>query len=81
MEQALDRGGLMERQMLVDYDHPSLGRVGSVGLPVTIAEYTPRYTRGPRLGEDGTPILEGLGYSAADVSALAQQGAFGSGRD
>jgi len=81
MEQALDRGGLMERQMLVDYDHPSLGRVGSVGLPVTIAGYTPRYTRGPRLGEDGAPILEGLGYSAADVSALAQQGAFGSGRD
>ena len=80
MEQALDRGDLAERHMLADYDHPSLGRVRSVGLPVTVGEYTPRYTRGPRLGEDGTPILEGLGYSAAEISALAEQGAFGSQR-
>jgi crotonobetainyl-CoA:carnitine CoA-transferase CaiB-like acyl-CoA transferase len=81
MEQALDPVGLAERQMLVDYDHPSLGRVRSVGLPVRVGEYTPRYARGPRLGEDATSILGGLGYSAAEVSALAEQGAFGKHRE
>jgi hypothetical protein len=54
---------------------------GIATFGVTVAEYTPRYTRGPRLGEDGTSILEGHGYSAAEISALAQQGAFGPQRD
>ena len=76
MEQALDPASLAERQMLVDYSHPGLGRVRSVGLPVTVGGYTPEYKRGPRLGED-MAVLEGLGYSSAEIGALAEQGAFG----
>ena len=77
MEQALDPTSLAEHDLLVEYDHPALGRVRSIGLPMTVREYAPHYTRGPRLGEDGTPILEGLGYSSSAISALEEQGAFG----
>ena len=77
MEDALDPDALAERRMLVEYDHPALGRVRSIGLPVTVSGYTPEYTRGPRLGENGRSILEGLGYSVAKIKTLADRGAFG----
>jgi crotonobetainyl-CoA:carnitine CoA-transferase CaiB-like acyl-CoA transferase len=77
MEQALDPVTLAERQMLADYDHPGLGRVRSVGLPVAVGGYAPEYKRGPRLGEN-MAVLEALGYSSAQIGALAERGAFGS---
>jgi crotonobetainyl-CoA:carnitine CoA-transferase CaiB-like acyl-CoA transferase len=63
--------------MLVEYEHPGLGTVRSVGLPITVGDYKPEYRRGPRLGEDGITLLAQLGYSEAAIAALSDRGAFG----
>jgi crotonobetainyl-CoA:carnitine CoA-transferase CaiB-like acyl-CoA transferase len=78
LEQALDTEELSGRMMLVEYEHPGLGTVRSVGLPITVGEYKPEYRRGPRLGEDGISLLAQLGYSEAAIAALSDRGAFGS---
>jgi crotonobetainyl-CoA:carnitine CoA-transferase CaiB-like acyl-CoA transferase len=77
LEQALDTEELSGRMMLVEYEHPGLGTVRSVGLPITVGDYKPEYRRGPRLGEDGITLLAQLGYSEAAIAALSDRGAFG----
>ncbi len=84
MEDALDRTELELRHMLAEYDHPTLGKVVSVGLPITVGGYRPSYRRGPRLGEHTAAVMKDLGYSTDATSALTQRGAFGAvseGRD
>jgi crotonobetainyl-CoA:carnitine CoA-transferase CaiB-like acyl-CoA transferase len=78
LEEALDTEELSKRTMLVEYEHPGLGTVRSVGLPISVGEYAPEYRRGPRLGEDGNSLLAQLGYSEAAIAALSERGAFGS---
>jgi crotonobetainyl-CoA:carnitine CoA-transferase CaiB-like acyl-CoA transferase len=77
LEQALDLQEVSERDMLVEYEHPVLGTVRSVGLPVSVGEYSPDYRRGPRLGEHGVSLLTQLGYSEAEIGVLSERGAFG----
>lgn len=77
LEQALDLAELGDRGMLVEYDHPVLGAVRSVGLPISVGEYRPSQVRGPRLGEHAAALLEGLGYSKSAIAALSGRGAFG----
>jgi crotonobetainyl-CoA:carnitine CoA-transferase CaiB-like acyl-CoA transferase len=78
LEDALDVQELSGREMLVEYEHPGLGTVRSVGLPVSVGDYSPEYRRGPRLGEHGLALLGQLGYSKDAVAALSDRGAFGS---
>jgi crotonobetainyl-CoA:carnitine CoA-transferase CaiB-like acyl-CoA transferase len=77
LEEALDSEELTERGMLAAYPHPTLGEVRSVGLPLSLGDFTPRYRPGPALGADGAAILARVGYSEADVAALGAAGAFG----
>ncbi len=63
--------------MLAEYEHPALGLVRSVGLPMVVGDYEPEYRRGPRLGENTTALAEQLGYTPAAISSLARRGAFG----
>jgi len=77
LEQALDVAELSGRGMLVEYEHPVLGTVRSVGLPISVGEYQPAYARGPRLGEHAVGLLEGLGYTDGEIAALTAAGAFG----
>lgn len=79
LEHALDVAELSQRGMLVEYEHPILGTVRSVGLPLSVGEYLPTYVRGPRLGEHAAGLLEGLGYTPATIAALTDRGAFGAG--
>ncbi len=81
MEEALDRRELRLRQMLVEYEHPTLGTVGSVGLPIAVRGYQPAYRRGPRLGENTAALMTELGYSKDATSALTRRGAFGAVSD
>ena len=64
--------------MLAAYDHPTLGAVRSVGLPLRVGDFAPTYRPGPALGGDQQPVLRGLGYSDAEIEALVVSGAFGS---
>jgi formyl-CoA transferase/CoA:oxalate CoA-transferase len=63
------------RQMVVELEHPSVGRHRVLGIPVKLSA-TPGAIRGPapRLGEHTEEVLRGLGYPAEDARALADTG-------
>lgn len=66
------------RQMVVETDHPTLGKVGQVGSPIRVAGYLPEYQRAPLLGEHKMSVLkEILGLSNDEISQLDFKGAFG----
>jgi len=72
---ALDE--LTERRMLAEYDHPSLGQVRSVGLPIRFGGFDPDYRPAPGLDADAEAIVRDLGYDETDVARLRADGAFG----
>ena len=76
-EQALDEDEVAGRGMLAEYDHPTLGSVRSIGLPMQLSEFEPTYGPGPILGSDRDPILIELGYSEQEIQELGMAGAFG----
>jgi crotonobetainyl-CoA:carnitine CoA-transferase CaiB-like acyl-CoA transferase len=77
LEEALEPGRLDERGMLAEYEHPTLGRVRSVGLPLFFSDYEPTYRPGPGMGADEASVLADLGYDQGQVEALRSRGAFG----
>ncbi len=64
--------------MVVEMDHPRIGRVRLFGTPVRLSD-TPATLRIPPadLGQHNRAILSELGYSAAEIDDLLTQGAFG----
>jgi crotonobetainyl-CoA:carnitine CoA-transferase CaiB-like acyl-CoA transferase len=78
LPEALALETLTERNMIAVYDHPELGAVRGVGLPLRVAEYEPDYRASPGLGADTAGILAELGYDKGEVARLEASGAFGS---
>jgi crotonobetainyl-CoA:carnitine CoA-transferase CaiB-like acyl-CoA transferase len=64
-----------EREMLVEIDHPSAGRITVPGLPVKCSG-TPGLIRRPppRLGEHTVEVLGELGIPAAEIPRLRREG-------
>ncbi len=77
LSEALEVEGLRKRGMLASYEHSQLGTVNSVGLPLRISTFSPRYRASPALGADGADLLAELGYDELAVARLADGGAFG----
>lgn len=77
MEEALAGDELAGRGMLAAYLHPAFGEVRSVGLPLSMSGFTPKYRAAPSLGADTASILVELGFGSDAVSRLAADGAFG----
>ena len=77
MEAALDRSEVSRRGMLASYQHSALGEVVTVGLPIKVAGYRPTYRQGPLLDGDRIEVLGDAGFSADEIEALQQRGAFG----
>ncbi len=77
MEQALEVERLRERGMLASYDHPQLGAVRGVGLPLKASGFAPEYRSAPGLGADAAELLAEIRYNADEVASLTQRGAFG----
>ena len=77
LEEALEPGELTARGILAGYDHPALGAVRSIGLPLFLSGFEAAYRPGPGLGADGDAILGERGYTLAEVEALRRAGAFG----
>jgi crotonobetainyl-CoA:carnitine CoA-transferase CaiB-like acyl-CoA transferase len=75
--EALDIEELRGREMLAEYEHPTLGRVRSVGLPLRVGQYVPRYHPGPALGADVHEVLTAVGYTQQEIDGLRAAGAFG----
>jgi crotonobetainyl-CoA:carnitine CoA-transferase CaiB-like acyl-CoA transferase len=63
--------------MLASYEHPRLGTVQSIGLPLRVSGFTPSYRASPALGADAADLLAELGLDEAAIARLADAGAFG----
>jgi crotonobetainyl-CoA:carnitine CoA-transferase CaiB-like acyl-CoA transferase len=64
------------RAMVMEVDHPTAGRVKTLGTPIKFSGTPGSVTRAaPLLGEHTREVLESLGYSAAEVDKLEQEGA------
>ena len=67
---------VLHRKMVVEVDHPRLGKVKQVGIPIKLSE-TPGSIRsvGVPLGEHTREILSGLGFSEQEIASLRDKGA------
>ena len=64
------------RDMVTEVPHARLGPVKTIGLPVKFSETPGRVERGaPVFGQHTREVLEQLGYGAAEIDALAKNGA------
>ena len=65
---------VLHRQMLLEMPHPTLGSIKQTGLPLKFSLTPGGLDRHPPLlGEHNQEILQGLGYSAAQVEQMAEQ--------
>ncbi|MFC1920174.1 CaiB/BaiF CoA transferase family protein [Chloroflexota bacterium] len=71
---------LKYRQMIIEIDHPTEGKVKQVGIPIKLSE-TPGSIRnaGAGTGENTAEVLSGLGYSDDEISKLKTEGVIGTG--
>ena len=62
--------------MTVDVDHPTLGRLRTLGTPIKMSD-TPLNPkrRAPMLGEHTDDVLAEAGYSADEIEQLRYSGA------
>jgi formyl-CoA transferase len=59
------------RGLVVETEHPTLGRIRSLGTPVKMSVTPPRAGRpAPLLGEHTRDVLVELGYDEASIAAL-----------
>ena len=66
------------RDMIVDVDHPTIGRLRMAGLPIKLSA-NPGSVKAPPplLGEHSRQVLAGLGLSQERIDALVQSGVIG----
>jgi crotonobetainyl-CoA:carnitine CoA-transferase CaiB-like acyl-CoA transferase len=59
------------REMVVEIEHPTLGRLRTPGSPIKMSETPPVVARpAPLLGEHTREVLREVGYSDAEISTL-----------
>jgi formyl-CoA transferase len=66
---------LYGRGMLVELDHPTRGSYVQVGMPINLSDSPAEVKRSPLLGEHTDEVLGWLGYGAADIKQLHDDGA------
>ncbi|HET9492452.1 MAG TPA: formyl-CoA transferase [Methylomirabilota bacterium] len=65
---------LREREMIVEIEHPVRGRYVTVGNPIKLSASPTTIGPSPLLGQHRHDILVELGYSEAEITALAKDG-------
>jgi formyl-CoA transferase len=62
------------RDMVVEVDHPVIGKMKTLGVPVKLSETPGAVTRAaPTLGQHTIQVLTELGYSRAEIEALCDE--------
>jgi crotonobetainyl-CoA:carnitine CoA-transferase CaiB-like acyl-CoA transferase len=76
MLQALADPQTIAREMVVEVEHSSLGKVKTMGLPIKFSA-TPGGVRSgaPLYGEHSDAVLSAYGFDAAEIAALRKEGA------
>jgi formyl-CoA transferase len=60
---------IVAREMVVDVNHPALGRVQALGSPMKLSATPPAFRRrAPRLGEHTEQVLREAGFTDAEVT-------------
>ena len=63
------------RNMVVDMDHPIIGRMKTIGLPLkSTGDLTAIRKPAPWLGQHSAEVLRTLGFAGADIDALFASG-------
>lgn len=74
-DQILNDPHIKARKMVVEIDHPKIGRMKSLGLPVkSTGELTAIRQPAPWLGQHSGETLRSVGYSNGDIDALFESG-------
>ena len=67
---------VLARDMVVEVDHAKAGRVKALGMPVKFSDTPGEVARAaPLLGQHTREVLQGLGYSSAEIDKLHDDGA------
>jgi crotonobetainyl-CoA:carnitine CoA-transferase CaiB-like acyl-CoA transferase len=75
MNQALADPQTKAREMVVEVEHATLGRVKTIGAPVKFSKTPAALRRGaPLYGEHTREVLREYGYDAAEIVALERDG-------
>src|SRR2546425_4838604 len=70
-EQVFADPHIAAREMAVDVDHPTLGRIEALGSAIKMSDQpTNPCRRAPMLGEHTEAVLEEYGFSAEEIAAL-----------
>jgi crotonobetainyl-CoA:carnitine CoA-transferase CaiB-like acyl-CoA transferase len=71
-----DHPHVVAREMVVEVDHPIVGKMKTLGVPVKLSKTPGEVTRAaPVLGQHTREILAELNYSDEETDALAEDGA------
>ncbi|MGE5095961.1 MAG: CaiB/BaiF CoA transferase family protein [Betaproteobacteria bacterium] len=73
--EALTQPQVLARDMVVEVEHPKIGRVKTLGCPIKFSR-TPSKVAGPPplLGEHTREILKTVGYGDAEIDAMLEAG-------
>jgi crotonobetainyl-CoA:carnitine CoA-transferase CaiB-like acyl-CoA transferase len=75
IDAALAHPQVQARDMVLTVEHPTAGRLRMAGSPIKLSEYTTTVRRPPpTLGEHTDEVLRELGYTAADIETMRQEG-------
>jgi crotonobetainyl-CoA:carnitine CoA-transferase CaiB-like acyl-CoA transferase len=70
-EQTLNDPHVRARNMVVDIDHPIIGPMKTLGLPIkSSGDLTAIRKPAPWLGQHSEEVLRGIGYADADIADL-----------
>ncbi len=70
-EQVMHDAHIEARAMVVEMEHPIIGRMKTIGLPIkSTGELTAIRKPAPWLGQHSAEVLRALGYAGGDIDAL-----------
>lgn len=76
LEEVFNDPQIQHRNMIVEVDHPTFGKIKQVGIPVKLSETPGKVWKAAvARGENTREVLEELGYSAQEVEKMKAFGA------